>query len=242
MIRHFFIKFSLVAFSSALIAGILLLFHLAFEIEKRFSGRRWNIPSRVYSDVTPLFPGMVVNQDSFFTKLMNMGYQRSERRIPEMGMFSKREGEVCIHLKDIHLTHFNRESFPVRLLFDSNTLSKMLNAKTGESISYLELEPEEIGLFFGPEREKRLLVSIGQVPLALRQAVVAAEDRDFYSHFGLDVKGLVRAFYVNLLSRKIRQGGSTLTQQLAKNYFLSPERTFRRKIKEMIIALVIEGR
>jgi penicillin-binding protein 1B len=241
VIRTLFVKFFLFLALFSLISGGVLLFRLTLQIENRFSGKRWNVPSQVYSDVTPLFPGVTLNRKAFLTKLANLGYRPSEKPVPEKGMFSQLPGELRVYLKDIHLTHFDREGYPLRLVFDKNTISSMTHAATGAAISYLELEPEEIGLFFGPEREKRLLVSLSQVPLCVRQAVIVAEDRGFYSHFGLDVKGILRALYVNILSGKIRQGGSTLTQQLAKNYFLSPERTFSRKIKEMVISLVIEG-
>ncbi len=85
-----------------------------------------------------------------------------------------------------------------------------------------------------------LPVSLNELPPALIQAVLATEDRRFYSHFGLDLFGLVRAAYANLYAGRIVQGGSTLTQQLAKNLFLSPERTLKRKVQEFILSLWLE--
>ena len=78
------------------------------------------------------------------------------------------------------------------------------------------------------------------LPLALKQAVIATEDRRFYSHFGLDVFAIARAAIANLRAGRIVQGASTLTQQLAKNIFLTPERTFKRKIQELMLALWLE--
>ena len=86
-----------------------------------------------------------------------------------------------------------------------------------------------------------LPVSLNELPPALIQAVLATEDRRFYSHFGLDLFGLVRAAYANLYAGRIVQGGSTLTQQLAKNLFLSPERTLKRKVQELAYKLVSEA-
>jgi penicillin-binding protein 1A len=83
-------------------------------------------------------------------------------------------------------------------------------------------------------------VGLNELPSALIQAVLATEDRRFYSHFGLDLFGLARATYVNLNAGRIVQGGSTLTQQLAKNLFLSPERTLKRKVQELILSLWLE--
>ncbi|MDI4666728.1 penicillin-binding protein 1A, partial [Xanthobacter autotrophicus] len=83
-------------------------------------------------------------------------------------------------------------------------------------------------------------VPIGQLPPYLPKAFVAIEDQRFYSHFGLDPEGLARALVTNLTSRRLRQGGSTLTQQLAKNLFLTQERTASRKIQELVLALWLE--
>jgi penicillin-binding protein 1B len=111
----------------------------------------------------------------------------------------------------------------------------------GMSLPILELEPEEIMRFFGPEREQRQLISIDQAPQHLIHAVLAAEDSRFYRHHGVDLRGVLRALYTNLRHGTIRQGGSTITQQLAKNYFLTPERTLSRKLKELLMSLTMEA-
>jgi len=90
--------------------------------------------------------------------------------------------------------------------------------------------------------ENRTPVDIGSVPDMLINALIAAEDNRFYSHFGLDIRGIGRAMYRNLRALKILEGGSTLTQQLAKVLFLTPERSYTRKLKEMALALRIEQR
>jgi penicillin-binding protein 1A len=85
-----------------------------------------------------------------------------------------------------------------------------------------------------------LPVGLNELPPALSQAVLATEDRRFYSHFGLDFIGLMRAAYENIYAGRIVQGGSTLTQQVAKNLFLTPERTLKRKVQELLLALWLE--
>jgi penicillin-binding protein 1A len=85
-----------------------------------------------------------------------------------------------------------------------------------------------------------LPVNLNELPLALSQAVLATEDRRFYLHFGLDLFGLARATYANISAGRIVQGGSTLTQQLAKNLFLSSERTLKRKVQELLLSLWLE--
>ncbi len=83
-------------------------------------------------------------------------------------------------------------------------------------------------------------VRLGDLPKFLPQAVIATEDKRFYSHFGVDLRGLMRAIWVNVRQRRIREGGSTISQQLAKNLFLSPARTLRRKVQETLLALWLE--
>ncbi len=84
-------------------------------------------------------------------------------------------------------------------------------------------------------------VGLADLPPYLVQAVIATEDRRFYEHFGLDPWGLARAAWVNLRAGRIRQGGSTISQQLAKNLFLTPKRTLRRKVQESLLALWLES-
>ena len=83
-------------------------------------------------------------------------------------------------------------------------------------------------------------VQVRELPFFVSQAVIATEDRRFYEHFGVDLIGIARAIWVNARAGRIRQGGSTISQQAAKNLFLTPERTIRRKVREIILALWLE--
>jgi penicillin-binding protein 1B len=220
-----------------LLLGVSLLLYgwnLSHQIEKRFSGRRWNIPSKIFSDVTILYPGQSINRPLFHETLYRLGYW-------EVPNEPERKGEMCISrslvelfLHDLEIPSRKREGFPVRIRFVDDRIERIEHLKTGEPIPILEVEPEEVALFFGPERERRQLISIEQVPQHVIHAILAAEDRNFYEHRGLDPWGILRALYTNVRHGSIRQGGSTITQQLAKNYFLTSERKLSRKLKELI--------
>jgi len=147
---------------------------------------------------------------------------------------------VELFLHDLQTPSLRREGFPVRILLSQNQIESIIRLDNGMSLPILELEPEEIMLFFGTEREQRQLISIDQAPRQLIHAVLAAEDGRFYQHHGVDLRGVLRALYTNLRHGTIRQGGSTITQQLAKNYFLTPERTLSRKFKELLMSLTME--
>ncbi|MEW6516492.1 MAG: penicillin-binding protein 1A [candidate division FCPU426 bacterium] len=88
--------------------------------------------------------------------------------------------------------------------------------------------------------EQRTLIRLDEVPERLQQAIIAIEDNNFYQHFGIQFSGILRSFMVNFLHKEYKQGGSTITQQLARNMFLTREKTIERKLKEIILALQIE--
>jgi penicillin-binding protein 1A len=92
------------------------------------------------------------------------------------------------------------------------------------------------------QAEKRIFVPLQQIPPALRNAIIAVEDARFYSHFGVDVRGISRAAYANFRHGRVVEGGSTITQQLAKVLFLTPDRSFSRKMKEALLAFELEKR
>ncbi|MGA9261329.1 MAG: PBP1A family penicillin-binding protein [Desulfobacterales bacterium] len=214
--------------------------HLSGRIEKRFSARLWRVPSTVYSDTTLLYPGQGFDQKNLTEKLKSLGYRTVTGRPNNQGEMRMTKGSVEVYLNDFKIPSQHRPGHPVRLRFDGGHIKSIERIDTGDRLPVMELEPEEIGQFYGPERERRQLVSIRQVPPKLVRAVMAAEDSRFYGHHGFDPVGILRAFYINLRAGRIRQGGSTITQQLAKNFFLTPERTIVRKLNELIMSVIIE--
>jgi len=235
---------SLMIMLIAITALIIYAHHLSVQIEERFSTRLWRIPSRVFSDTTLLFPGQRMNMVFFNEKLKDLGYREVHSRPEYKGeMRNQPSGagvEIELFLKDLHTPSRKRDGFPVRIKLMENRITSINHLDNGMPIPIMELEPEEIMLFFGPEREQRQLVSINQVPPHLIFAILAAEDNRFYEHHGIDPRGILRAIYVNLRHGTIKQGGSTITQQLTKNFFLTPEKTIPRKLKELLMSLIIE--
>jgi penicillin-binding protein 1B len=223
------------------IAGIALYgWYFSTLIEERFSARRWSIPSKVFSDTTLLYPGQQINRELFRKKLLNLEYRTVTDMPTQKGEMRISLASIEIFLHDLQTPWQNREGFPVHLVFNESRIQHIKHIGSNADIPILELEPEEITLFFGTERERRQLVSIMEVPEHLIQAVLAAEDSRFYQHHGIDPRGILRAFLTNVRHGEIKQGGSTLTQQLVKNYFLTPERTVTRKFKEVVLSVIME--
>jgi penicillin-binding protein 1B len=215
--------------------------NLSLQVDKRFSGRRWSIPSKAFSDTTILYPGQGVNRTLLEKKLDHLGYRKTSQSPVKKGDMRSFSSRLEIFLHDMKTPQQRREGFPVVVQFSGSTIESIVDSRTGSSVPILDLEPEELMLFFGPEREQRQLVSIDHIPRHVVHAVLAAEDSRFFEHGGLDPIGILRALYANLRAGDIRQGGSTITQQLAKNYFLTPERTWTRKVKEALMALIMEA-
>ncbi len=234
------IKYTFAIFISMCGALAIYGWYLSDQVEKRFSARRWSIPSTVYSDTLLLYPGQYFNASIFTQKLISLGYRRKSSPPSKKGELQIGPAEITIYLNDLKTPWRTREGFPVQVIYSEDRIDGLTRMDNGDPVPILELEPEEIMQFFGPERERRHLISIEDVPEHLVRAVLAIEDHRFYQHHGVDLRGILRALITNLRHGAIRQGGSTLTQQLAKNYFLTPARTLTRKFKEALLAVIIE--
>lgn len=215
-----------------LLVGAIVLYGLQLgkDVHKRFSGRRWTIPSTAYSDSTILYPGQAINPLLFKNKLKRLHYRPVAERPQHIGDMQLTEGAIRIFLHEFNKGGSLREAFPVEIGIDNNRISHLKRTDRNADLTLLELEPEELMQFFGFEREARKLVAIDDVPRHVIQAVLSAEDARYYDHAGMDPRAILRAFYTDLTHKEFRQGGSTITQQLAKNYFLTPEKTLRRKL------------
>ncbi len=104
------------------------------------------------------------------------------------------------------------------------------------------LDPPLLGLLAGDELRDRRPVHRAELPEHVVQAILAAEDASFFEHRGISLSSLLRALWVNVRSGQVQQGGSTLTQQLVKNLYLTPERTLVRKVREGVLWLLVEAR
>ena len=213
---------------------------LWIRIDKRFSARRWQVPSTLYSDTTLLYPGQPYRLDLLKRKLIRLGYKQTQSALVRKGDMRLTRSTAQIYLRDLVTPANNRPGFAATVRFEDERIQSIERMDSHVFLPLLELEPEEIGQFYGSQWERRQLVSIKQVPQHLIHAVLAAEDARFYDHHGFDPRGILRAVYINLRHGAIRQGGSTITQQLAKNYFLTAERTLSRKFTELMMALVME--
>jgi penicillin-binding protein 1B len=214
-------------------------YYLYNEIKGRFSSRRWSVPARVFSSTVLLYKGQALSLGQLRHLLEERRYKEGSKEPVLAGEFKSSGNTLVIHFRDFQFPGIFLPSKLVEFTFQENSIVSMRTPD--EEVSFLELEPVEIARLYGSERESRLLVNIRQVPQHLIDAVVAIEDHRFYEHSGFDFFGILRAMFADFRAGRVVQGGSTITQQLVKNYFLESERTLRRKFLEFSMSLIIEA-
>lgn len=240
------LKFVLVPLLVLLLAGFFIgawyLRHLDAIVTAKFEGPRWRFPSKIYSDSYLVYTGMELILSDFLDKLRRLGYRAAQGGLKAKGDYrwSRKEGLLEIYLQDFPYPLEPFKGMPVRIYLQGTTVARMENMETGEEIFSIELEPELVTGLYDRVWEERRLVSLSEVPPLLVKAILAIEDERFYRHRGIDPVAILRATWVNLRSGALVQGGSTLTQQLMKNFFLGDERTLKRKLKEALMALLAE--
>jgi penicillin-binding protein 1B len=212
-------------------------------VRSRFDGQRFRVPSRVFSAPTILYPGLDWRLVDLEGTLRRVGYRRAPgiRGLPT-GQYVWGPSRVRVHLRAFEHPTRPEPSRDVAIRLRGNFIEEIRALPEGHEMAAVLLEPEQVGAYYGPDHEQRELVTLDEVPRHLLDAIFAVEDQRFETHPGIDVKRIGGAALANLRAGSIRQGGSTLTQQLVKNFFLTPERTLRRKAQEAVMALLVELR
>jgi penicillin-binding protein 1B len=207
-------------------------------VQEKFSGKRWTIPAKVYARPLELFVGQKLAKDDFLAELDALGYRR-EKAVAGPGGVSVAGNNVEMQTRGFQFYEGAEESRRIRVRFSGDFVAG-LNSADGSSLAVARLEPVLIGGLYPAHNEDRILIKLDQVPPYLVQTLVAVEDREFFEHFGVSPKSIVRAVWVNLTAGAVRQGGSTLTQQLVKNFYLTNERSLTRKATEAMMAVLLE--
>ncbi|MBW2725942.1 MAG: PBP1A family penicillin-binding protein [Deltaproteobacteria bacterium] len=211
----------------------------------RFEGQRFIVPSKVFSAPGILYPGLDVELIDLRGTLARAGYREqtvTAGRPLRPGLFRWSDNRLHVFLRAFDHPTRSESARDIVIRFEGNLIAEMRELPRSREVGAVLLEPELIGAYFGSEREQRELIEIDRVPQHLVDAVLAVEDRRFASHHGVDLTRIAGAVLANLKAGGVRQGGSTLTQQLVKNFFLTPERTIRRKLQEAAMALMVEYR
>jgi penicillin-binding protein 1B len=226
------------ALLSALLVAAGFTFYLDFRVRSEFEGRRFALPARIYARPLELHAGVKVRQSEVVDELKDAGY-REVRQEAGDGWFYRSGDELEIAVRPFVFWDGPQAARRLHVQFDGNTVGSVKDAD-GKSLSLARLEPLPIGGIYPANNEDRVLVRLSEVPKPLIDTLIATEDRNFYTHHGFDLRGIARAAFSFVRGNGV-QGGSTLTQQLVKNFFLTPERTFARKATELVMAVLLEA-
>jgi len=227
---------------AAMVLGAMLIHVLVVGIGviRQFEDRRWDIPAGVYAAPLELYAGVPLDEHGLSASLDQLGFQQVVD-VTRPGQYSIEPDRITLWTRAFRFWDQLDPAARYTLYFDDGRL-RMLENADGQRTALLRLEPMRLGSIFASHHEDRLLVEPDAIPPILMDALKAVEDRKFDRHFGLDLTAILRAAWINLRSGEIRQGGSTLTQQLVKSYFLDGRKTFRRKYQEAIMAIALELR
>lgn len=212
-------------------------------ITKKFdSSRRWDLPSRIYSDATAIVPGIRYTRSLLEPKLNHAGYHEVKKAVENPGEYRYIGDDLEIYLNNFEYPDMEFHAMAVKIDTDGGTVRAVRRLSDGVKLRGVRIEPELITSIYDNQMEDRVPVSLDAVPKVLVDAIIATEDKRFYSHEGISIISIFRAIKDDIISKSLKAGGSTLTQQLVKNLYLTPERTFRRKAIEALMALVLEAR
>ncbi len=236
--RSGLLRLTLYGFGVLLIAGVGYGLYLDHVVRQQFQGRRWELPARVYARPLELFAGRRLTRDDLAHELDLLHYQRS-RTAAQAGAYSRNGARIDLTTRAFRYWDGSEPSQHVRVRFDNGEVAG-LSDDQGKSLPLVRLDPVLIGSVYPAHNEDRILVKLEDVPPLLTKTLIAVEDRSFYQHHGVAPMAIARAIWANLRAGQTVQGGSTLTQQLVKNFFLSNERTLVRKLNEAAMALLLE--
>jgi penicillin-binding protein 1B len=223
----------------AALAAALYALYLDRLVVKQFEGRRWTLPAQVYAAPLELYAGLALTLPEVEHELERLHYRRADR-LDRPGTYLLQGEHIAVALRP---ARFADETRPAELLTITGGEKGIgsLRDSAGHEVPVLRLEPLLIGSIFPIHGEDRIVVSPDEVPLLLPPALKAIEDRKFNTHHGIDPLAMLRAAWVNVRAGQIEQGGSTLTQQLVRSYFLDSRQTLWRKLREAVMAMALDA-
>ncbi|VAW93188.1 Multimodular transpeptidase-transglycosylase [hydrothermal vent metagenome] len=226
------------------LVGFVLVFiayslYLNFSVLYQFEGKRWSLPAHVYARPLEIYVGKKLSTSNFDKELRLLNY-RNTYNPSQAGTYNKIGNSYQIFTRKFSFWDGVEVSRLVGIKFDKQRVVNIVEYNNNNQISLLRLDPMFIGGIYPAHNEDRLLIKLSDVPNLLHSTLILVEDRKFYDHYGIDPLAILRALWVNLRAGRTVQGGSTLTQQLVKNFFLNNKRTLWRKANEALMSLMLE--
>ncbi|NOT10681.1 MAG: penicillin-binding protein 1B [Methylococcaceae bacterium] len=238
---HWFRNLSLMVLIGITFVFVSYLGYLDYNVRKQFEGKRWAIPARVYANPVELYAGINISIEKFEQLLQLLRY-RKDAELSADGTYHRNGYQIRLKTREFTFWDQHQASNLVNLSFTEYGLVAITDLSGSQDVALVRMDPVHIGSFYPTIKEDRVLIKLEEAPDTLIKGLLASEDRDFYDHFGVSLKGIARAVLANVRAGGMVQGGSTITQQLVKNFYLTSERSLSRKVKEALMALILEYR
>jgi penicillin-binding protein 1B len=209
------------------------------KVRKQFDGKRWAIPASVYARPMEFYKDVELSADMLDEELKAIGYQQTSQ-LSQAGQYRRRGDQFFLMTRGFKFWDSEEPSRTVQINIQEGKVESVINLNNNQPNTLMRLEPKLIGKIYPTKQEDRLIVHLTEVPKFLITGMIATEDRQFYYHNGLSVRGILRAMLANYRAGELTQGGSTITQQLVKNMLLTSERSVNRKLNEAMMSLSLE--
>jgi len=207
------------------------------EAERQFAERQWTQDSRIYGRPLELYAGKGLSRSDLIIELERIGLRPGNPA--RVGRFRDSGSSIELHAPAFQFPDQNQAAQRLRVRFSADTVSR-IEQSSAQALTLVRLPPAELGNLLPSGSDDRTLTRLADFPPLLVTGIQAVEDRQFRHHHGIDPRGLIRAAWTNLRRGGLVQGGSTITQQLVKNLFLSPDRSLIRKLNEAVMAISLE--
>ena len=216
------------------------LIYLDSKVTRAFAGQKWQVPAQIYARSLELYPGKALTSVQLQAELDQLQYHRNPA-MTAAGQYSVSRNHITIYRRAFTYIDGVEPEALFSVEFNSSGINR-IRYRQQQEVNFARLEPQLIEHMLSPHQEDRELVRLEQVPMLLKESLLLVEDRDFYHHRGVSPLSVLRALWANISAGRTVQGGSTLTQQLAKNMYLTSDQTLLRKINEAMIALILDYR
>ncbi len=228
-----------------LIPGSLLafLFYLVFldqRITQRFEGRIWQLPAHVYARPLELYIGKSISTEQLSFELNYLNYQKVEQLPQKSAEYRHWQNIFEIKTRDFIFWDGKEPAHTIRVKIENNKVVELINIYSNSNADLVRFDAGYLTGIFPSHSQDRVLLKLDEVPDIFIKMLLLIEDRRYFSHLGIDPRSIARALVINLSSGQTMQGGSTLTQQLVKNLFLTQEKKISRKINEAFMSLLLE--
>ncbi|MDM4770075.1 penicillin-binding protein 1B [Solimonas sp. SE-A11] len=239
-LKAFILSSLLLVLSVGLVAFSAYLLSLDKRVRDLFAGARWQLPAQVYAAPAELYPGLNLEKDTLRHELARLGYRESAE-LQGPGTYAVTKAALQVQTRAFDFWDGPQPSLQLGIKWsEDGNVGEVYDLEAGAPRDIVRLDPMLIGSIYPKQGEDRVLVKLSEVPELMTKGLLAVEDQGFRHHFGVSPKGILRASIANMRAGRVVQGGSTLTQQLVKNFFFGSEQTWQRKINEAFMSVLLE--